>query len=180
MGFQPEGDLPEGIIVPPPVIGNATEDYDYDDGSDDATSSSRFVDIDASQVRVENRARGGALPPSRRPPPSQNRGQTIEPPVTERPRSRFEPQAAFQPTPRRPEAALQRATSTTTHPEATGGCSGSIHGFPDQFRSNSTHSCGCSTKASRPGAYSGPSSPSETPRATAVIAKRSSSQTTTK
>ena len=30
MGFQPEGDLPEGIIVPPPVNGT-DDDYDYVD-----------------------------------------------------------------------------------------------------------------------------------------------------
>ena len=31
MGFQPQGDLPDGIIIPPPVAGNCTEcDYDYD------------------------------------------------------------------------------------------------------------------------------------------------------
>ena len=31
MGFQPQGDLPDGIIIPPPVVGNCTEcDYDYD------------------------------------------------------------------------------------------------------------------------------------------------------
>ena len=34
MGFQPQGDLPEGIIIPPPVSGNCTDcgDYDYNDG----------------------------------------------------------------------------------------------------------------------------------------------------
>ena len=32
LGFQPVGDLPEGIVVPPPVPGNDTSDYDdYDE-----------------------------------------------------------------------------------------------------------------------------------------------------
>ena len=37
MGFQPQGDLPEGIIIPPPVSGNCTDcgDYDYDAGGND-------------------------------------------------------------------------------------------------------------------------------------------------
>ena len=31
MGFQPEGDLPDGIVIPPPVEGNCTDcNYDYD------------------------------------------------------------------------------------------------------------------------------------------------------
>ena len=31
MGFQPEGDLPDGIVIPPPVENNCTDcDYDYD------------------------------------------------------------------------------------------------------------------------------------------------------
>ena len=43
-----------------------------------------------------NRARGGTATPSRRPPPSQNRGQDIAAPVTERSRTRFSQQAVQQ------------------------------------------------------------------------------------
>ncbi|XP_040570636.1 uncharacterized protein [Lepeophtheirus salmonis] len=61
LGFQPQGDLPEGIIVPPPVFNNETEsseaqvaepiadyDYDYSNASEDGKRT-RFV--------IKNRAR---------------------------------------------------------------------------------------------------------------------------
>ena len=82
MGFQPQGDFPEGIIIPEPVFNNLTDDQgnpvDYDDGEVERP------DLDARRIRVENRARtnvnrglGGvsdsrarpAPPPARRPPP---------------------------------------------------------------------------------------------------------------
>ena len=100
LGFQPQGDLPEGIVVSPPVPGNDTsDDYsDYQDfdgvdlvlNNDQVRASPRFV--------VENRARG-SIPVQARPPtpspvqltteePSQNRGQDLRQPVTSRPRGR--------------------------------------------------------------------------------------------
>ena len=80
MGFQPQGDFPEGIIIPEPVFNNLTDDQgnpvDYDDGEVDRP------DLDARRIRVENRARtnvnrglGGVSDnqprpvPVRRPPP---------------------------------------------------------------------------------------------------------------
>ena len=74
MGFQPEGDLPEGIVIPPPVQGNCTEcDYDYDY---DYALAAR-VQADKNNV---NRARN---PANARPvQPNQNRGLDFEQPVT--------------------------------------------------------------------------------------------------
>merc|ERR1711892_1406609 len=40
MGFQPEGDSPDGIVIPPPVVGNCTDctyDYDYDISQEEET-----------------------------------------------------------------------------------------------------------------------------------------------
>ncbi len=103
MGFQPQGDLPEGIIIPPPVFNNLTDDQgnpvDYDDGEVERP------DLDAHRVRVQNRARtankflGGrtearpkiAAPVARGRPseePDQRRGQELEQPVTPRPLGR--------------------------------------------------------------------------------------------
>ena len=69
MGFQPEGDLPEGIVVPPPVFNNNTEAQDYDYNDVDSTGDEN-TKIPPSRFVVENRARGNAKPL----PPSQNRG----------------------------------------------------------------------------------------------------------
>ena len=47
------GDLPEGIVVPPPVPGNDTSDYDYDEGvppNEVVTSPSSLpIDIDSQR-----------------------------------------------------------------------------------------------------------------------------------
>ena len=82
MGFQPEGDLPDGIVVPPPVVGNATFDYDYDTGDYvdlDQREDPRSQGVDANSVRVQNRARGNSAAPIPG-APSQNRGQNIRRP----------------------------------------------------------------------------------------------------
>jgi hypothetical protein len=104
MGFQPMGDLPEGIIIPPPVFNNLTDDQgdpvDYDD------PEIVRPNLQAHNVRVENRARtanqflGGSTQTrprtvaaerqqSVRQPapkqPDQNRGQELQQPITPRP-----------------------------------------------------------------------------------------------
>ena len=89
MGFQPEGDLPDGIVVPPPVVGNATFDYDYDTGDYvdvDQREDPRSQGVEADSVRVQNRARGNSAAPIPG-APSQNRGQNVRrPPPQTRPR----------------------------------------------------------------------------------------------
>ena len=89
MGFQPEGDLPDGIVVPPPVVGNATFDYDYDTGDYvdlDQREDPRSQGVPTDSVRVQNRARGNSAAPIPG-APSQNRGQNVRrPPAPTRPR----------------------------------------------------------------------------------------------
>ena len=100
LGFQPQGDLPEGIVVPPPVPGNDTSSDDYSDYSESNFDFDGVASINEQQGRfvVENRARG-SIPVQARPPtpspvqltteePSQNRGQDLRQPVTSRPRGR--------------------------------------------------------------------------------------------
>jgi len=69
MGFQPEGDLPEGIVIPEPVQGNCTDcsyDYDYPELSEE----------EASRTRIVNRARTSTSDQARSPTfSSQPRGQ---------------------------------------------------------------------------------------------------------
>ena len=48
MGFQPEGDFPEGIIIPPPVNGT-DDDYDYVDPA---------IDVDDRRLPQANAAPG--------------------------------------------------------------------------------------------------------------------------
>jgi hypothetical protein len=50
MGFQPQGDLPEGIIIPPPVSGNCTDCGDYDYESDRSTGEETSREQDKFQV----------------------------------------------------------------------------------------------------------------------------------
>ncbi len=121
MGFQPEGDLPEGIVVPPPVFNNNTDNPDYLDyneiDADSVQSGAGLSSLEASRLVVENRARGNARPL----PPSQNRGQDLEQPITQRPRTAVprppplqqqqqqQPQSRLppQPPPRRPAQSRQ-------------------------------------------------------------------------
>lgn len=89
LGFQPQGDLPEGIVVPPPVPGNDT-DYDEQFGGGEEIN----VDEEQQQQRfvVENRARGTPRQPTFNQfvqQPSQNRGQDIQAPVTPTPKPRL-------------------------------------------------------------------------------------------
>ena len=113
MGFQPQGDLPEGIIIPPPVAGNCTDcdyDYDYQD------KQNPDVEQDRSNRVVLNRSRGDLeQQPRVQQAPSQNRGQDLNQPITDPPLPRrpasepgfsqsfsaFPAAPAFQP--RRPE-----------------------------------------------------------------------------
>ena len=81
MGFQPEGDLPPGIVVPPPVEGNATFDYDYDTGDYVDPPTEERLPIEVNSVRVQNRARGNLAAPIPG-APTQNRGQNVRAPVS--------------------------------------------------------------------------------------------------
>merc|ERR1719234_423906 len=86
MGFAPSGDLPDGIVIPEPVINNCTDadgnecDYDYD-----------YPDIspeEESRRQIVNRARNNANEQSGnrdRPNLNQNRGQQISQPITPAP-----------------------------------------------------------------------------------------------
>ena len=94
MGFQPTGDLPEGIIIPPPVEGNCTDcnyDYDYEERPE-----TTLLEEDRSRTTIINRARGGQPPRGAQQPPNQNRGQTLDQPITPRPLPR-RPEPAFRP-----------------------------------------------------------------------------------
>ena len=92
MGFRPEGDLPEGIIIPPPVEGDCTDaegkecDYnDYDYGGETAEEETRRG--------IVNKARSGnneQAVASERVNPNQNRGQQVSPPITPAPLSRLQ------------------------------------------------------------------------------------------
>ena len=102
MGFQPQGDLPEGIVVPPPVVGNATFDYDYDTGDyvdyPDPRPDPRDTGAGEEFVINQNRARGNSAAPIRG-APSQNRGQNVRAPTTPVLRQRDEPRSSILPTP---------------------------------------------------------------------------------
>merc|ERR1711953_1320246 len=86
MGFAPSGDLPDGIVIPEPVVSNCTDgdgnacDYDYD-----------YPDIspeEESRRQIVNRARNNANEQSGnrdRPNRNQNRGQQISQPITPAP-----------------------------------------------------------------------------------------------
>merc|ERR1712088_725135 len=86
MGFAPSGDLPDGIVIPEPVVNNCTDadgkecDYDYD-----------YPDIspeEESRRQIVNRARNNAQEQSGnrdRPNLNQNRGQQISQPITPAP-----------------------------------------------------------------------------------------------
>jgi len=77
MGFQPEGDLPEGIVIPPPVEGNCTDcNYDYD----------YLTEEEESRRTVVNRARTSPSDQSRGAGSSnQSRGQQLSQPITPAP-----------------------------------------------------------------------------------------------
>jgi hypothetical protein len=72
--MQPNGDLPEGIVVPPPVIGN-----DTNDGAEENFDSGLFVPTPPPVVQNRARQESGSRPFSGN--PSQNRGQDfLQPP----------------------------------------------------------------------------------------------------
>ena len=96
MGFQPTGDLPEGIIIPPPVEGNCTDcNYDYDDYEERPQGQN---EDDRSRTTIVNRARTGQPSRGAPQPPTQNRGQTLNQPITPAPLPR-RPEPAFRPAP---------------------------------------------------------------------------------
>jgi len=84
MGFQPEGDLPEGIIIPPPVEGNCTDcsyDYDYPDLTQDEETRRGVVSRARTSVSDQSRGQGSA----RVQPANQSRGQQLSQPITPAP-----------------------------------------------------------------------------------------------
>merc|ERR1711953_371556 len=75
MGFQPEGDLSEGIVIPPPVEGNCTDcsyDYDYqEDETRQVVNRARTSNSDQSRdsARRVNQVRGQQVSQPITPPP---------------------------------------------------------------------------------------------------------------
>ena len=113
--LQPNGDLPEGIVVPPPVIGNDAPE----EGSEQTFNDGKF--IPSPQPTVHNRARQESGQRSLQGNPSQNRGQDFQQPpapvpaptrtpqlVVEQPfeevRPAFQPQAPAQARPQPAQA----------------------------------------------------------------------------
>ena len=106
MGFQPQGDFPEGIIIPEPVFNNLTDDQgnpvDYDDGEVERP------DLDARRIRIENRARTNVN--------SQTRLRPFEAAAEEQPRpvpARRPPP----PPPQRQQPAFDPRTAAALQPE---------------------------------------------------------------
>jgi len=95
MGFQPEGDLPEGIVIPPPVEGNCTDcsyDYDYEEEQTSQQVVNRARTITGDQTRDSVRRL------------NQSRGEQVKQPVTIPPLPRSQQQqqqlsVSFEPTP---------------------------------------------------------------------------------
>merc|ERR1711953_1536642 len=101
MGFQPEGDLSEGIVIPPPVEGNCTDcsyDYDYqEDETRQVVNRARTSNSDQSRdsARRVNQVRGQQVSQPITPPPlprsQQQRRQQQQQQQT--------PSLSFEPTP---------------------------------------------------------------------------------
>jgi len=115
MGFQPQGDLPEGIIIPPPVEGNCTDcnyDYDYDERP--------FREEDRDNINIVNRARGngGQQTAVRGRPvqPNQNRGQDLDQPITPPPLPR-RPEQGFRTQPQQQFSAFPAAQQQPQQPQ---------------------------------------------------------------
>ena len=97
MGFQPEGDLPEGIVIPPPVEGNCTDcsyDYDY---QEDETRQVQYKPpwwCHSLASQVVNRARTSNSDQSRDSARRVNqvRGQQVSQPITPPPLPRSQQQ----------------------------------------------------------------------------------------
>merc|ERR1711953_513024 len=100
MGFQPEGDLPEGIVIPPPVEGNCTDcsyDYDYqEDETRQVVNRARTSNSDQSRdsARRVNQVRGQQVSQPITPPPLpryQQQRQQQQQPQQQTPSLSFEP-----------------------------------------------------------------------------------------
>merc|ERR1711953_95760 len=100
MGFQPEGDLPEGIVIPPPVEGNCTDcsyDYDYqEDETRQVVNRARTSNSDQSRdsARRVNQVRGQQVSQPITPPPlprSQQQQRQQQQPQQQTPSLSFEP-----------------------------------------------------------------------------------------
>merc|ERR1719370_973051 len=77
MGFQPEGDLPDGIVIPPPVEGNCTDcDYDYPDLTRE--EESRRTVVNRARTSPSDQSRGAGSN-------NQSRGQQLSQPITPAP-----------------------------------------------------------------------------------------------
>ena len=93
MGFQPEGDLPEGIVIPPPVEGNCTDcsyEYDYEEEQTSQQVVNRARTSTGDQTRDSVRRL------------NQSRGEQVKQPVTIPPLPRSQQQqqsVSFEPTP---------------------------------------------------------------------------------
>merc|ERR1711953_773224 len=101
MGFQPEGDLSEGIVIPPPVEGNCTDcsyDYDYqEDETRQVVNRARTSNSDQSRdsARRVNQVRGQQVSQPITPPPlprsQQQQRQQQQQPQQQTPSLSFEP-----------------------------------------------------------------------------------------
>ena len=87
MGFQPKGDLPDGIIIPPVTVDNCTDstgapcDYDYADYDGESAQEERTRGV-VNRARNNNNQQS---PASQRVNNHQNRGQQISQPITPAP-----------------------------------------------------------------------------------------------
>merc|ERR1719348_1857153 len=105
MGFQPEGDLPDGIVIPPPVEGNCTDcnyDYDYPELSKEEESRRTVVNRARTSASDQSRAAGST---------NQSRGQQLSQPITPAPLPR-----RVQAAPARPAAPAFQAAAPAFQP----------------------------------------------------------------
>jgi len=144
MGFQPEGDLPEGIIIPPPVEGNCTDctyDYDYPDLTEQEESSRGVVNRARTSASDQTRGAGTS---------NQSRGQQLSQPITPAPLPR-----RVQASPARPAAPAFQAAAPAFQPTPIPARPAPVRQEPEQtpqrnFNANRSRSRGSSRGASSP------------------------------
>jgi hypothetical protein len=156
------GDLPEGIVIPPPTLGNSTDDETFEEVEEEAPEGQKLVDLTPSPLRARVTATSfGSESPLL---PSQNRGQSLEQPITAAPRQRvhqdpfqtsFLPSAAAQ----RPPRLLVQQTAAPQQQEAEPLV---VHRVP--------------SRPNRPRVASSAASAQETPRAASIAAASSGSR----